>query len=160
MEFSVPGKDQAEARSGAFSHIRRSAETENAGQPVKKNAHRLASNFILAILAGCTIPLIAFFVGLVGLNLQSAIVVTAYIALVMLYIFGIMARMHADLCAAKLRFYQLSDDMHILEAAYRRIITRHKIAVPIRIERVSKNAVAGSGGVTSDPATVDTSEES
>lgn len=163
MKFSVPGKDQAhEARSGATPQGRRTAETEDTGQPVKRSVNRLASNFILAICAGCTTPPIVIFTSIAQLNAQAIVVVTAYTALVIFYIFSTMARMHADLCTARLRLHQLSDDMHSLEAAYRRTISRHnsKIAVPIRIKRTSKNAVAGSSGVSSDPATVDTSEES
>lgn len=155
MKFSVSSKEQS--RSSAKPSQHRTAETENAGQPPRlRKVNRLASNYILALCAGFTIPPIVLFVCFVGPNLQSTIVVTAYISLVIFYVLSAMVNLHGDLTRAKIRIYHLQADNRSLETAYRRSIERYNsnLAVPIRIKRISRKAVAGSSGVSSEPATV------
>ena len=152
MQSPIPSKDQ---RSGTKSHQSRNAGNGDVGQPRSKT-NWLANDYIVAICGGCTIPPIVIAACVAQLNLTATVVITAYVSLIITYAFTVMSQMHTAYRLATYERDKLREDVAVLSIAYNRALGKlqHRNAVPITIKRTGKNAVAGSSGVSTDPATV------
>jgi hypothetical protein len=151
MNFSAP-------RVEAISSLDSSQE-QYAGHPEHVTNKRLARGFHRSIIAGCTIPPLVFLVSLSPLHLEGTVIVTTWVALMLVYIFTAMANMRDDLRTGERKWNELRDNALTLETAYERLGNKYNVlyaelllergVVSLVAKRSGKDAAAGLRGVES-----------